>query len=330
MRLGARLRTLWDGGESLRPLGLLLTGPEGCGRHTAAAHMVRFLWDKEFGSIWLSGHDLLAEGGLSAAQDRLNGLLDDFYDQEKGLCLVIERLEGWDDREELLAFLGQTLWDYWRMGEDYPPLFLILIDSGRSIPGLLRGRLQQCRMTPPNREQRLRFLENRGSASGLTHYVAADAFADNTEGFNYAQLMDLAGNLCMLVYQTDRGVTPEELAQLAAEQRGETPPAQRRAALGDALLKLVEALPELLKNGGGTGGGGNRGPEEDTEGSGGGVADSPSPGRPTREDLERMPVKQLTCELFGKERGEQLIQTVHDKIAASESAAEEEGQYEAN
>ncbi|MCC8128700.1 MAG: hypothetical protein LIO51_02025 [Clostridiales bacterium] len=332
---GARLRTLWDQDDSLRPLGLLLTGPEGCGRHTAAAHVVRFLWGREFGSIWLSGHDLLSDGGLSAARERLNGLFDDFYNQKKGLCLVVERLEGWDDREELLAYLGQSLWDYWLMREEYPPLFLILIDSGRNRHVLLRVSLQLCRMTPPNREQRLRFLENRGADSGLTKYVAADAFADAAEGLSYAQLLDLMGNLCMLVCQTARGVTPKELTQLVAEQRGEPfaiRSAQRRAALEEALLKLANELPELLRNA--------PLPQSAVQPMvqpTPPVIPEPIPEPPpvddtdlTYEELERMSVKQVTCKLFGEERGNRLIQAVHEKTAASEPAAEEEKLYVAS
>ncbi len=312
---GALLQNLWWAEEATtRPSGLLLTGPEGCGRHTAAAHMVRFLREQEFGSVWLTGDDLLAEGTVSEAKEKLDALLDDFWEQEKGLCLVVEQMEGQPGRKELLSYLGKLLWDYWLAREDGADsrLFLILIDSGRGIPSLLRERLQRCRMTLPDLEHRKCFLDSHKDLKG---YVPMDDCAACTEGFTYAQLTDLVRDLRMLVDLTDAPVSRAQLEQLVEEQREETPAAQsarRRAALEERLMHLADELPALLKNvsfGGGT-------PVEAHQTQAERL--SPQTGTPSpdydrmteegrRASVEMQPVNELIADLFGSAEEASLL-----------------------
>lgn len=311
---GALLRNLWNEDPATRPSGLLLTGPEGCGRHTAAAHMVRFLQEQEFGSVWLSGNDLLAGGTVSEAKEKLKALLDDFWEQEKGLCLVVEQLEGQPGRKELLSYLGKLLWDYWLAREDGADsrLFLILIDGGRGIPSLLRERLQRCRMTLPDLEHRRRFLD---SHKDLKSYVPLVDCAACTEGFTYAQLTDLVRDLRMLIDSTDAPVSRAQMEQLVEEQREETPAAQslrRRAAMEERLMHLAEELPALLKNASFGGGAPVEVHQEQVESlSPQTGAPSPDYDRMTEDDqrasVEAQPVNELLADLYGGAEAAKLL-----------------------
>ncbi|MCD8086513.1 MAG: hypothetical protein LUF28_09395 [Clostridiales bacterium] len=335
---GALLKNLWWTEEATtRPSGLLLTGPEGCGRHTAAAHMVRFLQEQNFGSIWLSGDDLLEEGNVSEAREKLNALLDDFNEHEKCLCLVIEQLEGRSGRKELLSYLGKLLWDYWLVRKEGADsrLFLILIDSGRGIPSLLREQLQRCRMTLPDLEHRNCFLESR---EGLAGFVSLDDCAAYTEGFTYAQLMDLARDLQMLITsKNDALVSREQLEQLVEDQREETPAAQsvrRRAALEERLIHLADELPALLKNASFSGGT----PVEVHQEQGEKLSPQTgalSPDYSTmkeddqRASVEAQPVKELVADLFGNaEEANLLVAEVQQAQQASMNATQNAAETE--
>ncbi|MCD8189407.1 MAG: hypothetical protein LUD78_04180 [Clostridiales bacterium] len=318
---GALLGKLWNEPADTRPTGLLLTGPEGCGRHAAAAHMVRILHGKEFGSVWLTGDDLLEEGNVSVAQERLDALLDDFWEKKKGLCLVLEQLEGRTGRKELLNSLGKSLWDYWLAREtksEASRLFLILIDSGRGIPSLLRERLQRCRMTLPGQQHRRYFLDN--NAKDVAGYVDFDDCAEYTEGFTYAQMEDLVRDLRMQVDATEMALSPEELKQMVEEQEEEPPAARRRAVLEDRLTQMLDKLPELLNQlpallQAMSNGGGSQANRADFSSS---QIDLSSQNlenmseEELRKSLEEKDPNLLVAEIFGEEEGKLLIQQAHE------------------
>lgn len=316
---GALLGKLWNEPAETRPTGLLLTGPEGCGRHAAAAHMVRILYGENFESVWLTGDDLLEEGNISVAQERLDALLDEFWEKEKGLCLVLEQLEGRTGRKELLNSLGKSLWDYWlarKTKRENSRLFLILIDNGRGIPSLLREQLQRCRMTLPDQQRRRSFLGN--NAADLKNYVDLDDCSVYTEGFTYAQMEDLVRDLRMQVDATSMAFSREELKQMVEEQEEEPPASHRRAVLEDRLTRMLDKLPEML----------DQLPAllQAVASSGRGWANQPDVSQIdlpsqnledmsqealssiTRESLEEKDVSVLVAEIFGEEEGRLLIQ----------------------
>ncbi len=224
--------------------GLLLTGPQGCGKHTAAAHMMTKLERRGFEMVFLKGADF-PDRDFGRYRDRLEALLEHFLEKGQGLCILLEDTEKCPCRRELLRYLGQQL-QYYSLS-DFSPLFVLLIDSEESgIPAALRSQLLLCRMRLPDAGQRKAFLEAHGMELGKV--LSLEAFAQATQGASYAQLEDMISVVCWMVDSRDLNwLEEEDLRQFLAGQM----PAQRREDRLEALVssaqRLVEQLPELLR-----------------------------------------------------------------------------------
>ncbi len=131
----------------------------------------------------------------------LDDLLNAFYNDEQfvNLCLVLEDVGKSNFAEELYDRLGKYMCMY-SCYDDFPSLFVILFEQDDSaVPSILRRYLRLIRMSPPNKNQRQRLLVNCGISKDL-----AEPIANATEGFNYAQLSDLARNIVLyqFTYET--------------------------------------------------------------------------------------------------------------------------------
>ena len=261
---GEVLDRMWFSDPDVRPTGtgVLLTGPEGSGRHTAAAHLIRRLTERSYALAVLRGADLRPdEGDLKAQLHRLNSLLDHFLEQKQGLCLVVEDLMDSPCGRECAQWLGEMLCFYFlRRGPDFisggprdagarrdlaareeqlEPLFLICIEPlADSVPSLLRSRLQHCRMSLPDRQQRTAFARSH-RPDFIPDRMSLDDFVQWTEGFSYAQLEDLIHTLAAVP-----GGDPLRLDALLESQRPVPPIWERAYALA---AELLAELPELLR-----------------------------------------------------------------------------------
>lgn len=305
---GALLDAMWfsEDGKRLTGSGVLLTGPDGSGKHTAAYHMIKGLLRRKYTHVFLTDEDFDAKtGAAELAKERLQGLLDRFYDQEQALCIVLEQAETFQSIQSVLRLLGEALCEYW-LCEDYPPLFVILIASDNPpIPAPLRGRLRLCRMSLPGEVRRRAFLENK--AEDLRHYVPFNTLLSQTEGMSYAELSDVVGNIRTLVDQTDSALSEE---QVAAFVRGQKPQPIRVQA-PEKVEALIDALPQLLTDFASKINTGRRevGPVPDS---------IPHPVSGSKQEdpagewerIENLPVSDLAEELFGKERVAQMLQQI--------------------
>lgn len=238
-RVSMLAKTLHDGQTS----GLLITGPDGCGKHTCAAHMVNALRNDGYGTVFISGEDAAAccKMGFSISSG-IDALLDDAYDRKEGICMVFERLEKFEGREELYNYLSNAVCEYHMNSDALLPLFVILIEKEpASVPALLRSRLLHCNMIVPTRSCREAFLKN--NAQGIRSCVDLNGLAASTEGFTYSQLVNLVKNITLELDAKDltalSGDDLNELIKLHAQSCYES---------GDklTLLKKAEALIDML------------------------------------------------------------------------------------
>lgn len=240
---GARLDAMWTKRslESSRPCGLLLTGPNGCGKHTAVTHMFRTLYDSHC-ALLLDGRELCADG-YAAATRRLRYALDNPQNDLSWL-LVLENMEDCSCRQELLTWLGQAVDAAWASSAGSPSLFVILIDSREDeIPSILRRHLRLCRMSLPTSRRRRAFFEN-GQFAMIPSLVTMDLLVNSTVGLTYAQLVDLARNLeCTLYYQK---FTDEDLLEFLEEQMPDLLPEDPLQSLAQSAQLFIESLPELM------------------------------------------------------------------------------------
>ena len=241
---GAMFSMQVDQARTMSGRGLLLTGPDGCGKHTAAFHMVGLLTDRGYECVFLDGYELCAEG-FDCASNRINALLDRSYDNKTGLCIMLENLEQCTCRRELLPLLGDLLYDYGLNTDEVPPLFLILLDSDeKTIPAALRSRLRLCRMALPNQKRRKIFLDNK--AQGISRYVSLDKFAEVTEGVTYAQLLDLVWNVQDLLDSKDTCLSEADFLDFIRDQMP-TPELQSVLMQGAYAAKhYFEQMPQKM------------------------------------------------------------------------------------
>lgn len=298
---GARLRHMWSVTKD-RPCGLLLTGPNGCGKHTAATHMFHILYENYY-AILLHGADLCA-GGYEAAKARLLRVIRKYGEEENPLCLILEGMEGCDCRQELFSCLGQVLTTAWMKDPALPPLFVILIDSNEAdIPSILRSRLRLCRMSLPSASRRRALLSR--SVPMLETAVNFDLLVEATGGATYAQLGDLAQNLWSVINclpADQASFTDEELREFLEDQLPAPKADNALQSLAQSARQLIDQLPELLKQVGTYVP--SREPEQTVQHrTGSSLSFDPESGGglPSRQDIENQPVETLATDLLGAE-----------------------------
>lgn len=238
---GMRFDKMW---KQLPPYGLILTGPDGCGKHTAAAYMFKILTETHC-ALHLHGRELCADGYVAATK-RLRHILDNrLGDGENSYpwCLVLEGLEDCEFRRELFSWMGQALNEEWFSSpEKEAVLFLILIDSiVEDIPSDLRRYLRLCRMALPAASRRRAYFAKMLPTNALNLEILVNA----TDGLTYAQMVDLAQNLeC-----TGDNLSDELLREFLEEQYpAPVIPDDPLKSLAQTARLFVERLPELMKH----------------------------------------------------------------------------------
>lgn len=247
---GARFSRMWKQRTLDKPRGLLLTGPNGCGKHTAAAHMARTLYDTHF-PLLVNGSELCADGYALATQ-RLRYVLDHpnvIDGNAYPWCLILEDLEDFDCRRDLLSWLGQIINATWYDNEGEPALFVILIDScEEDIPSVLRRNLRLCRMSAPAASHRRAYFES-ARFPMIQNAVNMELLVASTEDLTYAQLTDLAQNLECALYclpNDQSAFSDNELMEFLQEQVPNPALDDPLQSLAQSARQFIEHLPELM------------------------------------------------------------------------------------
>lgn len=280
--------------------GLLLTGPQGCGKHNAAAHMMKLLYTEGYDSVFLDGMELDSLG-LQQAKECLDMLLDHFYDQQKGLCICLDEMAACSCRRQLLTCLGQTLYKYRMYRKELNPIYLILIDEQEDIPNILRQSLRLCRMSYPDLARRETFLTSK--AKLLRNSVSLHTFAKATEGASYAQLLDMIANVEGLVDSQGNGLADEGLIAFLSNQMPPVTGEESLKKLPELLNKLVEQLPNLASAS--VVGTVSSQPANQIAAP----VNSDQYARDKRKEFEEMKVGDLAADLFGTEGVNEILET---------------------
>lgn len=309
--LGRALDRMIRQGRGSRPAGVLLTGPSGAGKHNAAWHVLQALNGEDYAPVFLSGESLSEfRGDYPAAAARLNALMDQFYDRGQGLCLVLEDPERCGFGRQLFSFLGVSLQAY----QSYPPgdpgMFLILIaDKQPAMPSLLRDQLLFCPCALPDLARREAYLTERGKS--IRNYVSLKRLAELTEHCSYTALGQIADLLGFEIDATDR--VPDEEAILrcvrqfvpAAEPEKPDLVAEALRRLETVFAGLTETISGLKL--------GQPVQQSRTEAVMEKIATAGQSqelgAMPERESIEELAVSQLSRELFGNDRVQQLLQS---------------------
>lgn len=247
--LGGALSRLVLRGKTERPSGVVLSGPSGSGKHHAANHILQALDLEDCAPVFLTGASL-AEGvsGFFELAERINALLDEFYDREQGVCIVLEEPDECGYSGQLYPFLGRIAHEYKDNPDELPALFLILIAKEPPVlPSILRDLLLCCACTLPDPEKRRAFIDDRASA--LKHYVDLNELAEATDGCSYAAIAEVVRSLEFLVDTTDRAPDSETIRRLIREAAPEllqkAAPEPRRESSAEKRTTVSEIRPEL-------------------------------------------------------------------------------------
>lgn len=257
---GARLAQLFadQANQNEKLAGLLITGPEGCGRHTILVNVIGMRCGTD-GVVALTGNALV-EGmeTVSEVRERLSALFQKYWETEpQNLCLIVEDLEDCPYRDFILRFL-QTKLCASRCpqvvsedsAEEYTPapnLFLVLVQREPTrLPAVLKQLLYHCRVQYPNRARREVFL--RGRCKELSDKAPSmDHLLDETEGFSYAELLNLLRNIQMVAPGKNDQISDELMEELLEEQRPAPPTETAKERLFQKLEQTLDSLPDILE-----------------------------------------------------------------------------------
>ena len=232
---GYTLEQMWK--ERSRPKGLLLTGPDGCGKHTAAAHMLRILQGEHYDCAVITDSVLEALRELPP--------LTDWMDDKQKICVIVDQLTDKTIRSKLLSYLGRRISRNSLISDTAGKLFVIVIEREYSnMPAELRRNLLNCTMSLPASEFREVFLENQLSDLfdiDWTQYTSEE-FDHLTEGLTYAQLKDLSYQIGLAIQSSSPDKVQEEILQLAKAQK--VCSSERSAA--ERLCDFMDTIPELI------------------------------------------------------------------------------------
>lgn len=305
--VGGMLGQLIRRGRGYRPDGILLTGPTGSGKHNVAWHILQALDEEDCAPVFLTG-EALAEfrGDYPALAERLNALLERFYDNKQNLCLVLDEPELGGLGAQLYSFLGMTVRAYQSDSAGAPYLYLILIaEKQPPLGSLLRDMLLLCPCVLPDLEARTAFLTEHGKA--IRNIVSLKQIAELTKGCSFADLRQIVD---MVDFRSQiTGAAPDEEAlrymirQVSFEDSKpqEDPVAEALHRLEGVFTELKDALAKLdfsaigesksvkveevvVK------------PQINTEGV-----------VPDQKSVEEMPVRRLSAELFGEDVVQALL-----------------------
>lgn len=236
---GTTLEQMWQ--ETVRPKGLLLTGPDGCGKHTAAAHMLRILLQQRYDCVIIE--DTVMEAVCEIQP--LTSWIDDALAQKRKLCVMVDQLTDETKRSKLFSYLGRRVRKNSLTPDTKDALFVIVIEREyKQMPAALRQNLLSCVMTLPAAEFREAFLQNCLSDTfgiDLRQYAGEELY-QITEGLTYAQLKDLSYQIGLAIHSISPEDIPEEILDLAKKQR----PCAAEMSADERLCDFMETIPELI------------------------------------------------------------------------------------
>lgn len=325
---GRRLRAYLDKpAETLRIRGgLLLSGPKGCGKHTAAYHAVKYLCAKyngmeKYECVFLSQEAFSSEmNDVKLIYEYINSLLDHF--EGRNLCLVVEDICNDNFGKELLRRLGQFACMF-AARDDFPHLFLIIITEDESVvPSILRERLMLCRMSYPNLKERLAYLSDNYDLCLSIELIenidvneTLTALAEQSEGMNYAQLRDLVDVIIMEIESEG-----SEILGIVGRQ---LPEFDKKELFYQNATPILNSLPTIIQN---------LCSEQKHE-----VvvqktmsdimveAENAEKGGTSKEDfqaqIDEMTGNELSCDIFGKEDVDQMLEQAK-MIAVKDNAVQ--------
>ena len=312
-KLGGALGRMVSRGKTERPSGVLLTGPSGSGKHHAAYHILQALDKEDCAPVFFTGASL-AEGvsDFPGLAERINALLDRFYDIGQGLCIVLEEPDESGFSGQLYPFLGRIAHEYRNNPDELPALFLIfLAKETPALPSILTDLMLCCKCTLPDAEQRRTYIDDR--AKSISNYVSLEHLAQVTEGCSYTAIFKIIKELEFLVDTS--GCAPDSDTILrVVRQNAPTQEITNDDSLTSALERLETVFSDLadrISNLNLTGA--VAAPVVNSVAS---VAsqrqEREAPTLPSvfvdRKEYEEMPVRQLSAELFGEERANALLQ----------------------
>lgn len=245
-----RLETVLAEGKKL-PAGVFITGPEGCGRHTIMANVVQILsmYPWTFSTEFITGWDLEDDtGSFALAREKLEALLEKYRENpadEQDLCLVLDELEDYPYQDALLKFLEKTVCEYWNRKDEYPKLFLVLLQNASlRVPSILRRMLYACCVQYPDMEHRKRFLQKYiGKVRGS---LSVDDMTEKTSGFSYAELWSLIQNVQTAAEIGQNALPQDTVEYLINEQKVPITGEDAKERLFRKLEQALDSLPELL------------------------------------------------------------------------------------
>ena len=186
----------WSDGEVMdeRPVGVHITGPDGCGKQTALLNLLRSIKQK---SIYEFVYfDKRSDINGSLLTDITNELIETNA-KEKSLCLIID---GYDCENDYYRFLYGELYKRWLHKNS--EIFLIIIDNGTELPSFLYDIMYTFRISRPKYKVREGFIRSffdseldLNTRLLFEDLYGMDNLAGDTEGLTFKEIKTVLDEL---------------------------------------------------------------------------------------------------------------------------------------
>ena len=179
----------WVDGEIMeeRPAGVHITGPDGCGKHTALLYLLKSI--KEISKYDFIYFDKYQEINESLLIEISNELIKT-YAKEKPLCMIID---GYECGNDYYRFLYRELYKRWL--NKNTEIFIILIDSGNELPSFLSDIMYTLRISKPTYRIREKLIDEYfdteldiSSKLLFDDIYGLNSLIEDTEGLTYKEI----------------------------------------------------------------------------------------------------------------------------------------------
>ena len=257
--------------------GMILTGKSGVGKRTLISGYVSefcceddndFCFDHylDTDACKLAEMDQAqAEAELRELFDELTGYCEGIQDDEKESCLVnFGDVRPFTENNRLCRIFSDGMKKLREKGTGFVVAVGVYDGAACELPGCIRGQFICCKISVPDREERIQFFEEamKYSARFIRNTAGVDMMADSTDGMTFSELWGVVRLMQIFLKVkfsdeektdgdlSDLDISPviieeNEFNQLADSMRDDQPAASAvdMSSIADVLAALPQASP---------------------------------------------------------------------------------------
>lgn len=229
--------------------GLLLTGSNGTGKHTALASFLVAMSEMNY-DVFIFDRKAMprTKEEYSKFEELFDKMLDECIESGKSCSVVFEDIEKYEYTDDLLSLMVYYACIYKKFADNYPPLFFILISNDSlPVPSLLNKYVGSYNFSTTTYEQRIKFLNK--NFKDLSEDIEFDYLASKVGDCHYGLLNQISENLLLIKASSFvKGVSSNDVDRVIDLYRGSNEEVDNIGRIADQLERFVQLLPDVIAN----------------------------------------------------------------------------------